>query len=154
GRLEARALAPDLACHFDDALELAPLLILAQLVAVVRAREAALRRQAQVFQRHVARSLVDAPLQRFLRLERARLGGDEAEHDVLPLRQPAQRLEAAGALAVVFHEEAVYVGREHTLEHFFLVAANANQVLRKLPRQVCMVTLIPLGRPSRARLIA
>ena len=44
-----------------------------------------------------------------LRFELAGLGGDEAEHDLLALRHQAQRLEAAGALGVVFHEIAVHV---------------------------------------------
>ena len=52
---------------------------------------------------------IDAPLQRVLVFERAGLGGDDAEHDLLALRQQAQRLEAAGALVVIFHEIAMHV---------------------------------------------
>ena len=42
-------------------------------------------------------------------LELAALRRHEAEHDDLPLRHEAQRLEAAGALVVVLEEEAVDV---------------------------------------------
>ena len=59
-RLEGGALAPHFPRDFDHALELAPLLFLGEPVAVVGAREAALRRKAQVFQRHVARSFINA----------------------------------------------------------------------------------------------
>ena len=41
--------------------------------------------------------------------ELAGLGGDEAEHDDAVLRHEPQRLEAAGALGVVFHEIAVHL---------------------------------------------
>src|SRR5688572_17570412 len=47
--------APDFSRHLDDALQLAPLLVNRQRVAVVGAGKAALRREAQVFQRHVLR---------------------------------------------------------------------------------------------------
>ena len=89
----------------------------------MRARESALRRQAKILQRHVLRRFVDALLQDVLGLERAGLGGDQAEHHVLALRQARERGEAAGALAVVLHEEALDVGREHAVEHFVLVGA-------------------------------
>src|SRR5215831_1725635 len=55
------------------------------------------------------RRLVDAALERVLLLERAAFGGDEAEHHHLALGREAQRLEAAGAVAVVFHEVGVDV---------------------------------------------
>src|SRR5438270_2327480 len=98
-------LVPDLGGDLDDARKLRPLLVLGEQVAVVRAREAALRREAKVLERHELRRLVDAALQAFLRLEGARLGGDKAKHDFLSVWQEAQRPEAARALAVVLHEE-------------------------------------------------
>src|SRR5207237_8950926 len=116
-------LVPDLGGDLDDARELRPLLVLGEEVAVVRAREAALRRETKALERHELRRLIDAALETFLRLEGARLGGDEAEHDFLSLWQEAQRPEAAGALAVVFHEEAVDVRAEHGGDDIFLVAA-------------------------------
>src|SRR3982751_3999603 len=99
-------LVPDLARALDDARELRPLLVLGKEVAVVRAREAALGRQAQVLERHGPGRLVDAALERLLALQRAGLRGHQAEHHLLPLGQQPQRPESAGALAVVLHEEA------------------------------------------------
>src|SRR6266850_3814905 len=72
-RAHARGLGsalPDVARDVDDPLELLPLLVFGELVAVVRARESALRREAEVLQRHILRRLVDAPLQALLALER------------------------------------------------------------------------------------
>src|SRR5688572_19469725 len=106
---------PDLLCGLDAARELAPLLVGRQVVAVVRARKAALRRYAQVLQRHVARRLLYLALEEVLRLQRAALGGHQAEDHLLSRRQMAQRLEAAGAGGVEFHEKAVDVAREHRL---------------------------------------
>src|SRR5689334_15023859 len=83
---------PHVVRHFDDALELAPLLVLGERVAMVRAGEAALRRQAQPLQRHVLRRLVDPPPQRVRRLERARLGGDEPQHHALVARSEERRV--------------------------------------------------------------
>ena len=57
---------------------------------------------------------------------RAALAGDQAQHHRLVLRHHAQRLEAAGAVAVVFHEEAVDLDLvEQDLLHR-LVAAGAH----------------------------
>ena len=52
---------------------------------------------------------VDPALDLVFAFERAGLGGDEPEHHGLAFRHEAQRLEAAGALAVVFHEIAVHL---------------------------------------------
>src|SRR5690349_19222941 len=49
----AMRLLPDFARHFDDALELAPLLVCRERVAVMRAGEAALRGQAEIVERDV-----------------------------------------------------------------------------------------------------
>src|SRR5262245_17287740 len=57
--------APDVARDFDHALELAPLLVDRERVAVVRAGEAALRRDAKVFQGDVFFRFVDFCDQRF-----------------------------------------------------------------------------------------
>src|SRR5262249_37224945 len=90
---------PDLAGDLDHVSELAPLLVLAHNVALLGAGEAALRAQVQAVEIDVAGRLLDPALDRVLRLERRKLAADEAEHDVAVLRQEAQRLEAAGALA-------------------------------------------------------
>src|SRR5688572_6708755 len=75
--------SPDVAGDVDDTLQLAPLLVLRQRVPVMRARESALRRQAQPFERHVLGRLVDPAPQRVLRLQRARLRRDQPQHDFL-----------------------------------------------------------------------
>ena len=65
---------------------------------------------AELLERRELRRLVDAALDVVLLLQRADLGGDEAEHhDLVALRQEPQRLEAAGAVGVVFQEIAVEV---------------------------------------------
>src|SRR5947199_9616579 len=117
------SLSPHVASDLDDALELLPLLVLGQRVAVVRAGEAALGRQAQALQRHVLRGLVDPSPQRVLRLERARLGGDETQHNLLVARQQAQRLEAARAPATPFHAIPIDVNREQLLHDPIRIAS-------------------------------
>src|SRR5690606_33263193 len=92
---------------FHDQIELRLLLVGAERVAVDGRREAALRAEAELLQRYELRGFLDAPLQRVLLLERALLGGDEAEHHRLALRNIAQRLETARTRVVVFEEEAV-----------------------------------------------
>src|SRR4051812_47666482 len=89
---------------------------------MVRAREAALRRQAQILERHVLRRLIDAPLEIVLRFERRYLGRDEAKHHLLSARYEPQRLEAAGALGVELHKEGVDAGGEHRLGHRLVAA--------------------------------
>ena len=62
-----------------------------------------------------------------LGFELAGLGGDEAEHHDLALRHEPQRLEAAGALGVVFHEIAVHVGAVEQHLGLGVVAAGAHE---------------------------
>ena len=57
--------------------------------------------------------LLDPALQRVLAFERGLLGRDQPEHGDLVARQMTQRLKAAGAVGVVFEEEAVAQGRLH-----------------------------------------
>src|SRR5256886_6574162 len=100
--------APDLGGGLDDEGELGHLLVVAQRVSLHRGREAALRGQAELVQRHVLGRLVDAALQGVLGLQLAAFRGDQAEHDVLARRHEPQRGEAAGAGVVVFEEEPVH----------------------------------------------
>src|SRR6266705_912024 len=103
----ALASAPDVLGGLDDAAELGDLLVVGEQVPLDRGGEPALRREAELLQRHEFARLLDAPLQLVLGLELAALGGDQAEHDQLALGDEAQRLEAAGAGVVVFEEEPV-----------------------------------------------
>src|SRR6266849_8524352 len=101
--------SPHFLVHLDDASQFRPLLVLAQQIAFLGGGEAALPGQAELVERGMLRGLLDAALEPILALERAALGGDEAEHDRLALGQHPQRPETAGALVVVFHEIAVHV---------------------------------------------
>src|SRR5260221_14546760 len=74
---------PDPARGVHDQLQLAPLILLAQQVAVLRRREPALRADRKVLERYVAARLLDAANQLILGLERPQLAADEAENDRL-----------------------------------------------------------------------
>ena len=112
-------------------------------VALDRRGEAALRREAELLDVDELRRLVDPPLQLVLRLELAELGGDEAEHDGLALRQEAQRLEAARALVVLLQEEAVDLELVEERLGDEVVAAFGDPDDLKLPRHRWVVTAIP-----------
>src|SRR5260370_40495554 len=104
---DSRVSAPHLARGVDDEAQLGDLLGRGQRVALERRGEAALRAEAELLERDIFRGLLDAALERVLLLQRAVLGGDQAEHDHLALGHEAQRLEPARARIVVFEEEAV-----------------------------------------------
>src|SRR5689334_15384426 len=110
---------PNLVGQFHDHAQLRPLLLFRQHVAFLGGSEAALWRQAKLIEGDVARRLVDAALDLVLLLQRAALRGDEAEHQLLlALGKESQRLEAAGAIGVVFKEIAVDLDRvEQPLGH-------------------------------------
>src|SRR5262245_6989182 len=78
-------LAPDLTRDLRHVSELSPLVVLGELVALLRAREAALRRKPQPLEIDVLGGLVDAALDNVLVLELWRLAGDEAENGNLAL---------------------------------------------------------------------
>src|SRR6185295_6494512 len=101
--------APDRVGDLDDEAQLRPLRLDRDRVAVHRAREAALRRDAELLDRRVRRRLVDPALEHVPRLELAELGRDEAEDDGLALGEEPQRPDVARALVVVFEEVAVDV---------------------------------------------
>src|SRR4029450_5419990 len=98
------ASAPHLFGELHDHAQLRPLLLLGQEIALLGRGEAALRRERELIDIDVFRRLLDPPLELIAALELAGLGGDEPEHDGLALWHEPQRLEPAGARAVVFHE--------------------------------------------------
>src|SRR5713226_4480503 len=126
-RSRERSLAPNVLGELDHLAHFGPLLFFGQNVAFFGRGKAALRAERELFERREFRRLVDAALDRVLALQRAALRGDDPDHDVLvALGQEAQRLEAAGPLAVVFEEVAVVVAlREHPFGNR-LVAARRN----------------------------
>src|SRR5918995_4933465 len=76
---------------YDEA-ELGELLLVGEVVALDRGREAALRRQAQLLDRHEARGIFDAPLEMIFVLELAPLGRHQAQGNHLAFGHEAQRL--------------------------------------------------------------
>ena len=102
-------LAPDAAGDFDHELELTALLVRGDGVALGDGREAALGAQREVVDVHELRSLLDTSHDIVGVLHVVELRGDKAEDDGLALRNEAQRLKAAGALAVVLEEQDVVV---------------------------------------------
>ena len=124
-------------------------------VALDRRREAALRREAQLLERRVPRRLLDAPLQLVLRLELAALRRHEPEHDLLlALRQEAQRLEAARALVVPLHEEAVDVELvEQRLGDEVVAALRRPRRLEVAAARCASSRSSPAGRPASASLM-
>src|SRR5262245_12376907 len=95
---------PDFVRHLDHQPQFRGLLAHLDVVAVIAAREAALWRQRELFQWHVLRGFLDAPLDVIPGLERAELGRDQTQHHDLALRQEAQGTEVARTLVVVLQE--------------------------------------------------
>ena len=104
--------------------QLRPLLVLGQHIAFLGRGKAALRGHRELIERGEFRGLVDAALDVVLLFERPELGADEAEHhDLVAFGQEPQRLEAAGALGVVFEEIAVVIAaRKQALRHRLVAA--------------------------------
>src|SRR5437763_1199539 len=120
-------MAPDFAGELVDQSELRPLLLLCQDVAFLGRGEAALGRKAELLQRRKLAGLVDAAPDIVFLLERAALRSDESEHHYLvAFRQEAQRLEAAGARAVIFQEIAIIVAAAEQVLRHGLIAARRN----------------------------
>src|SRR6186713_2484368 len=91
----------------DDELELAPLVVGRDGVALLDAREPALRADGQALGRDDLRRLLDPAQDVVLALELGGLRAHEAQDRGRARREVPQRLEAAGALAVVLEEERV-----------------------------------------------
>ena len=107
--------------------QLRPLLVLGQHIAFLGRGEAALRRQRELIRRHVFGGLADAALDVGLVFQGAEFGGDQAEHhDLGTGGQESQRLESAGALAVIFEEIAVVIAVCEQAFRHRLVAAGRN----------------------------
>src|ERR1700733_14709631 len=125
--LGIRLVSPDLSGDFPDHPQLGPFFVLGQYVAFLGRGEAALRRQAQLVKIGELRCLFDAALDGVLAFEPAGLGRHQAEHGKAALLQALERLEAAGAFRVIFHEIAVHL--DAVEQHFLhrVVAARAHE---------------------------
>ena len=82
------------------------MLLLGHDVAFFGRREAALRRQAQAFERYIFGSFLNASFDGFLVLKFGEFARDQAEYNRL-IFDEAQRFKTAGAFRVVFQEETV-----------------------------------------------
>src|SRR5262245_16780928 len=129
-RAAASSSAPNVFGDFDDPRKLRPLLVFRKEIALLRRREAALRREAQLLEIDLLRRRIDPALQLVLALERAALRRHETERDAFTFRQRTQWLEAARALVVVFHEVAVDV--DLVEEHFLDGLVTAGTHVRRL----------------------
>src|SRR5262249_12510365 len=108
--------APYVAGDLDHELELAPLVVVTEEVAVVAARETALRAHAQVLEGDVARGVVDPPHEIVLALQHRRLRRNQSQHDFLASGNQSQGLETARPRGVEFEEVAIHV---RLVEHRF-----------------------------------
>src|SRR4029077_8860956 len=117
---------PDFFCDLADHLELGPLLVLGQDIAFLGRGEAALRRQAKLFEIGELGGFLDAALDGVLGFQGAGLGGHQAEHRAAAFLQTPQRLKTAGAVGVVFHEIAVHLDLVEQQFLLGLVAAGAH----------------------------
>ena len=99
-------LLPDHLGNLADQAQFLPLIVLRQDIALFRRREAALRAEAELVERHELRRLFNALLYVVLVLKSRRLGRYETEHDALIL-DVLQGLESAGTVGIIFEEEAV-----------------------------------------------
>src|SRR5438132_1531843 len=91
----------------DDEPQLGDLFVVADRVAFDGRGKAALRRQADLLERHVLARLIDAALEIVLALQRAALRGHQAKNDHLARRYESQRCEVSRPRVVVFEEKAV-----------------------------------------------
>src|SRR3954465_4474133 len=122
----ASDMAPDGLGHLHAAGELAPLVVLGQLVAVGGRGEAALVAERALLERDVARGLVDTAADLVGGLDLGALRAHQAEHNRLALRHKAERGEVARALVVVLEEEAVDTHvAEQDLGHGLVAALGA-----------------------------
>src|SRR3981189_826887 len=107
------SIAPHLARHVDDARQLFGRTFYAHdLVGFVRAREAALRADAEPLEPDIAGAIADARLQALHRFQLRHLGGHQAEHDRFVRGNTFERLECAGSPRGVFEEEKGDRGNE------------------------------------------
>src|SRR5204862_5441749 len=87
--------APDLPRGRHDELQLAPLIVHRKQIAGGDRREAALRAEREMLERHVSRGRIDPPAQIVLALEARFLRRDEPQHHVLAAGNETQRLKGS-----------------------------------------------------------
>ena len=107
--LQAVTLLPNALSNALDQRDLCPLFVLGQLVANLAAGKAALGRQVQVLERHILCGLLDTFDDNVLVLKLSRLGGHQAQHDLLAGSNVLKRLKATGAWRIELKVERVDV---------------------------------------------
>ena len=100
---------PDGLGDFLDQFEFVPLLQLGQLITDLTGCKATLRAQAETVERNVLLGLMNAGDDGILIFQSGRLGGDQAQYDLLAVGDVLQRLKAAGALVVKFQIERIHI---------------------------------------------
>ena len=95
-------LTPNFRRRLEHHVELAKLLVFRQQIAAEARREAALRTDRQLFQRQMARCVVDAAAQLIDGFNPANLGRDQTQHGDLALRYETKRVKIPCTLRVVF----------------------------------------------------
>src|ERR1700682_4122559 len=96
--------APYFLCGLDDQPQLRGLRVTPDFLAVYSTRKSALRRKAELIERHQACCLLDLALQHVLGFELPELGRHQPEHDGLSRRDEAQRRKVARARVVILEE--------------------------------------------------
>src|SRR5690606_24715047 len=113
----------DLAGQLRHQPQFGRLIVVAEVVAFVRAGEAALRAEAALVEIDVGGRLVDTPLDDVLGFQLREFAADQAEHHGFFPGHEAQRAEVAGARVVVLEEEDVDGGFvEHHFRHRLVAA--------------------------------
>ena len=88
----------------NDQAQLRPLILYCNIVSVHGAREAALRGERELLQRHIFCGFFDASTKLSLIFQLAEFCCDQASDDGLALGQKPQRPEVAGACIIVFQK--------------------------------------------------
>src|SRR6516164_3338919 len=118
----AARLPPNLVGHFHDSCELS-LNNFHRQARAGRAGKAALRREAELFDRHEPRSLSDSLLEQVSGFQIGQFGRDESQHYFPALRHKPQRREVACSWGIVFEKEPVDVELVEQPFSYRLVAA-------------------------------
>src|SRR6185369_6699522 len=120
----ARLLPPYFFRQLHDHPQLGPLFFLGEHIALLGRSKPALRRQAELVERHISGGLFDTLFHFGARLETPGLRRHQTEHDhLLAFRQETQWLKATGAVGVVFEKISIVVAfSEQVLSHRFVAA--------------------------------
>ncbi len=106
----ALGVSPNFLGNINYERELRPLLVFGQQIAFFGTRKAALRAETQLIEIDEFGSGFNPALDFVFGFELAGFGCDQSEHDLLSLGNQPLRLEATGAVGIVFHYINVDIG--------------------------------------------